>query len=103
MYLSAFRASSPRTAYSTSRTAGLILEVVRAGCLWFPFPLPLAFPLVDDMANDRIVQLGLVRGIQPSVEGVERRMMEKDILSIVIQFPRQVRSSRLSGRLSPAI
>ena len=52
MYLSAFKASSPRTAYSTSRTAGLILDADKAFCLEFEF--------VDDIANDLDVGLLLV-------------------------------------------
>jgi len=63
MYLSAFRASSPRTAYSTSRTAGLMLEVDKAFCLD-----PFDFDMVVVNARE-LIQLGV--RIQRSV-GIDR-------------------------------
>ena len=65
MYLSAFKASSPRTAYSTSRTAGLMLEVDKAFCLD-----PFDFDMVVVVVNAReLIQLGV--RIQRSV-GIDR-------------------------------
>jgi len=49
MYLSAFKASSPRTAYSTSRTAGLMLVVDKAFCLLVPFDFDIVVVVVNDL------------------------------------------------------
>ena len=104
MYLSALRASSPRTAYSTLITAGLILSAVRAGCREEEVPFGL------DIVNDRIcvcvrggIQLvGSVQRCERIPECNERRMNDivylTGIESIVLY-----QSRRVSGRFSPVI
>ena len=64
MYLSAFRASSPRTAYSTSRTAGLMFVVDKAFCLSFDVDMVVVVVNARDL-----IQLGV--RIQRSV-GIDR-------------------------------
>jgi len=106
MYLSALRASSPRTAYSTLITAGLILSAVRAGCREKVVPFGL------DILNDRIcvcVRVGIQlvgsvqRGIGERIPGCNERRMNDIVYLTGIESIVLYQSRRVSGRFSPVI
>ena len=104
MYLSALRANSPRTAYSTLITAGLILSAVRAGCREEEVPFGL------DIQNDRVcVRVGIQlvgsvqRGIGERIPECNERRMNDIVYLTGIESIVLYQSRRVSGRFSPVI